>query len=255
MTTTSETSPPAESTSGRASGLKLLLGAVALILLLVFARRLGGAIPQFAEWVESLGVWGPIVFIGGYALATVLAIPGSLLTMAGGVIFGIAKGTGIVFLGASLGATLAFLVARYLARDAIEKRTAGNPRFQAIDRAVGKEGLKIVTLLRLSPVFPFTFLNFGLGLTGVKLRDYVIACLGMLPGTLLYVYYGRLAGDLVTAASGQAPERGWQHWVILGLGLLATVIVTTFVTRIAARALREHTDTKLEETAGETPHA
>ena len=107
---------------------------------------------------------------------------------------------------------------------------------------MGGEGLKIVTLLRLSPVFPFNLLNYGLGLTNVRLRDYVIACFGMLPGTLLYVYYGKLAGDVAAVAAGAGPERGVGYWVVLGIGLVATVVVTTLVTRTARRALREATD-------------
>ncbi len=144
-----------------------------------------------------------------------------------------------VFLGASLGATLAFLVSRYLARGLVERRLEGNARFAAIDRAVADQGLKIVTLLRLSPVFPFNLLNYGLGLTRVRFVDYVLACFGMLPGTLLYVYYGRLAGDVAALASGVAADRDAAYWVVLGLGLVATIAVTTIVTRIARRALGE----------------
>ena len=121
----------------------------------------------------------------------------------------------------------------------VERRLEGNARFVAIDRAVAEQGLKIVTLLRLSPVFPFNLLNYSLGLTRVRLVDYVLACFGMLPGTLLYVYYGRLAGDVAALASGVASDRDAAYWVVLGLGLVATIAVTTIVTRIARRALGE----------------
>lgn len=220
---------------------KALAGLVVLVALLLLAKRAGGYVPAFAEWVDGLGLWGALLFVLGYALATVAFVPGSLLTLASGAIFGIAKGTLLVFLGATLGATLAFLIARYVARAAIERRVAKNPRFQAIDQAVGKEGRKIVFLLRLSPVFPFVLLNYGLGLTRVRLLDYVIASIGMLPGSLLYVYYGKLAGDVATLASGSSAqsERGWQHYAVLGLGVLATLAVTTVVTRLASRALRQ----------------
>jgi uncharacterized membrane protein YdjX (TVP38/TMEM64 family) len=227
-----------------------VLGAVAaLALLVLLARRLGGYIPVFADWVDGLGPLGPVVFVAGYAIATVAFVPGSLLTLAGGAIFGLAKGTLTVFVGASLGAIAAFLVSRYVARGAIERRLAGS-RFAALDRAIEKEGRKIVFLLRLSPVFPFVFLNYALGLTRVRLLDYALACFGMLPGTLLYVYYGKVVGDVAALAAGAAAERGAAHYVVLALGLVATLVVTTVVTRIAQRALRE--SAALEQTAERT---
>ena len=199
--------------------------------------------PRFAEWVAGLGVWGPLVFMAGYAVATVAFVPGSLLTLSAGAVFGIGAGVVYVFIGASVGATLAFVAARTVARSAIERRIAGNEQFASIDRAVGREGLKIVTLLRLSPVFPFNLLNYSLGLTQVSLRDYVIACLGMLPGTLLYVYSGKIAGDVAALAGGAGPERGPAYWGLLAVGLIATVAVTAVVTRAARRALNQSIDT------------
>jgi len=103
---------------------------------------------------------------------------------------------------------------------------------------VAKEGRRIVVLLRLSPIFPFILLNYGLGLTKVRLWDYVVASLGMIPGTLLYVYYGKLAGDVAALAAGAGPEKDWKYYTVLVVGLVATVVVTTYVTRLASRALR-----------------
>jgi len=222
--------------------LRIATAVVALVALIFIGRELGAYVPRFATWVEGLGVWGPVAFMAGYALATVAFVPGSLLTLGAGAIFGLAKGVAYVFIAASIGATLAFLVSRYVARSAIEQRLAGNEKFSAIDDAVGEQGLKIVLLLRLSPVFPFNALNYGLGLTKVSLRDYVLAHIGMLPGSLLYVYYGKLAGDVAALAGGAETERGTEYWIVLGLGLVATVIVTTIVTRIARRALKESAD-------------
>jgi uncharacterized membrane protein YdjX (TVP38/TMEM64 family) len=216
-----------------------VLGLAALTALILGGRRLGQYIPQFAGWVEGLGAWGPVVFILGYAAATVAFIPGSLLTLAAGAIFGLARGTLYTLLGATLGAAAAFLVARYLARGAIERRIAGNARFAAIDRAVGSEGFKIVALLRLSPVFPFNLLNYALGLTRVRFVHYFLASIAMLPGTLLYVYYGKAAGSLAAVAGGAKAEKGTAYWVTLGIGLAATVVVTTFITRLAGKALRQ----------------
>ena len=243
------TATPATTSSPKSSGSrgKLAIYAVlglAVLALLIFGGRSAAAyVPRFAAWVEGLGVLGPVVFILGYAVATVAFIPGSVLTLAAGAIFGVVKGTIFTLIGATLGASLAFLVARYLARGAIERRIVGNPRFAAIDRAVGREGFKIVALLRLSPVFPFNLLNYSLGLTKVRFLHYFAASAAMLPGTLLYVYYGAAAGSLASAVGGKT-GKGPGDWVVLGLGLLATVVVTTYVTRLAGKALRQEIGTE-----------
>ncbi len=214
---------------------------VALAAVVLLGRQAGAYIPRFAQWVNGLGFWGPIVFILGYALAAVAFVPGSVLTLAAGAIFGLAQGIVYVFIAATLGSAAAFLVSRYVARQAIERRLSNNPRFAAIDRAVGAQGRKIVFLLRLSPVFPFNLLNYGLGLTQVAFADYVMASVGMLPGTVLYVYYGKLAGDVAALAGGAATEKGAGYYAVLVLGLVATIVVTTIVTRTARRALKEAT--------------
>lgn len=244
--------PPPGASPGRRSPLRLALYAagalVAVAALVLGGRALAGPLQHFAAWVQGLGIWGPVAFILGYALATVAFAPGSVLTLAAGALFGLVYGTAYTLVGATLGATLAFLVARYGARRAVERRIAGNQRFQAIDRAVGREGFKIVALLRLSPVFPFNLLNYALGLTRVRFLDYLAASVAMLPGTLLYVYYGKAAGSLAAAFSGgRAPAAGGAgggqsraaSWALLAVGLAATVAVTTYVTRLAGRALRQ----------------
>jgi len=216
--------------------------AAAVAVLVLLGRRLGAALPAFATWVDSLGAWGPVAFIAGYALAVVAFAPGSILTLAAGAIFGLARGTLYVFIAATLGASLAFLVARYVARPWVERRIAANPGFAAIDRAVAARGRRIVFLLRLSPAFPFNLLNYALGLTRVRFVDALVASLGMLPGTLLYVYYGKLAGEVAALAGGAPVARGPAYYAVLGLGLVATLLVTTIVARTARRALREATE-------------
>jgi len=229
---------PETPTAGRpAAARKVLLGLMAVAALILLARSAGDQLPAAVAWVDELGPLGPAVFIALYVLATVLFIPGSLLTLAGGALFGLVGGLVYVFIGAFTGSCLAFLIARYGARASIEERLGSSPRFEALDRAVGHEGLKITFLLRLSPVFPFNFLNYGLGLTRVSLRDYAIASLGMLPATFLYVYSGRVIGDVALLAGGASPERGAGHYAILTLGLAATVAATAVVTRTARRAL------------------
>ena len=220
---------------------RILIALVVVVLLISVGRQMGGRLPQFAGWVESLGILGPIIFIAGYAGATVAFVPGSVLSLAAGAIFGLARGVIYVMIGASIGACLAFLIVRYLARGAIEQRLSRHSSFGAIDQAIGREGRKIVFLLRLSPVFPFNLLNYALGLTAVRFGDYLIACLGMIPGTFLYIYYGKLAGDVAQLASGATVGRGPEYYVPLLLGLIATILVTTIVTRTARRALQDAT--------------
>jgi uncharacterized membrane protein YdjX (TVP38/TMEM64 family) len=165
-------------------------------------------------------------------------VPGSLLTLAAGALFGLWRGTLIVLIAASLGATAAFLIARHVARERVAARVGRDARFAAIDRAIGASGLRIVILLRLSPVVPFNLLNYALGISSVKLRDFLIACLAMLPGTLLYVYYGRVIGDVAALAAGVRADRDVSYYVFLGVGLIATILVTALLARIARRELR-----------------
>ena len=189
------------------------------------------------EWVSGLGMWGPVIFIIIYIAACVLFIPGTILTLGAGVIFGVVKGSVIVSISATLGATAAFLIGRHLARGWVARKIEGNEKFKLIDEAVAREGWKIVGLTRLSPVFPFVLLNYAYGLTKVSLRDYFFASwVGMMPGTVMYVYIGSLAGDLARlGAGGRARTAG--EWVLYVVGFIATVVVTVLITRIAKAAL------------------
>jgi uncharacterized membrane protein YdjX (TVP38/TMEM64 family) len=206
------------------------------------AGWVSGQVLAFAQWVKTLGPWGPLVFIAGYVVAVVGFVPASLLTIGAGTIFGVVAGTAWVFVAASLGACAAFALARTVARGAVERRILANPRFAAIDRAIAKDGRKIAVLLRLSPVIPFALLNYALGLTRIRFADYAIACIAMLPGTLLYVYIGSLVGDLAAVAAGSAASEGEGLQRAFKLaGLAVTAFVTVMITRIARRALADAT--------------
>ncbi len=216
----------------------LALVAVAIlagILLLPVRQYLVGAL----EWTQGLGAWGPIFVALFYIVASVFLLPGSVLTLGAGFLFGVPVGLLSVWTGATLGACAAFLVGRTLARDWVARKVSGNPKFAAVDEAVGREGFKIVLLLRLSPVLPFNFLNYALGLTRVSFWQYALASLiGMLPGGLMYVYFGSAARSLADVAAGKV-EGGWAGQVFFWVGLVATVVVAGFVTRLARRSLRE----------------
>lgn len=216
----------------------VILAVLAMVLL---GRQAAAVVPGFVEWVRGLGALGPLVFAVGYVVATVAFIPGSLLTLAAGAIFGIPAGVAIVFVGATIGEAIAFMLSRTVMRGVIERKLEGDTRLKSIDSAIAREGRKIVFLLRLSPAFPFNLMNYALGLTRVKFVDYMIGSIGILPGTFLYVYTGKIAGDVAVAASGAATPRGVGYYLVLGLGLLATIAVTVLVTRTARRALTEAT--------------
>jgi uncharacterized membrane protein YdjX (TVP38/TMEM64 family) len=191
------------------------------------------------NWIESLGYIGGIAFIAIYILATVAFLPASILTLGAGAVFGVVWGSLYVFVGSTLGAIAAFLIGRYLARDWISNKIAGNQKFAAIDQAVAHSGFKIVLLTRLSPLFPFNLLNYAFGITGVGLKDYAIASIGMLPATVMYVYIGSLAGDIARIGSdNQSPDPTFQ-WAIRIISLIATIAVTLYVTNIARKAIEE----------------
>jgi uncharacterized membrane protein YdjX (TVP38/TMEM64 family) len=193
---------------------------------------------SFLEWVQGIGPWGALLFAAAYVPAAILLVPGALLTLGAGFVFGVVRGTVIVSLGSTAGAAAAFLMARRLAHDWVARRMTGRPKLAAIGSAVETEGFKIVLLTRLSPVLPYNLLNYAFGLTAVPFRKYVLASwIGMLPGTVLYVYLGSLA----RAAVG-AKERTPAQWTLYGIGLAATVVVVILVTRTARKALNRRTE-------------
>ncbi|MCH2114142.1 MAG: TVP38/TMEM64 family protein [Pirellulales bacterium] len=198
-----------------------------------------GLIGQFLGYVQSLGVWGPVLLALAYVVATVLMVPGLILTLGAGFAFGLVQGMIAVSVGSVLGAIAAFLLGRTLGRDYVEHKASEFPAFAAIDRAVQRSGFKIVLLTRLSPAFPFNVLNYLFSITGVRTRDYFLASwIGMFPGTLMYIYFGTAIKTVADLVGGQF-EGGTAQKVLLLVGLIATVIVTVYVTRIARAAIRE----------------
>ena len=206
---------------------------VAIVALLVLGRvlGLGERLGELRNWIQGLGPWGPVVFVFLYAAAVVAAIPGSALTVAAGALFGSVLGVILVINAATLGASLAFLVSRYFAREAIAQRLAGNEKFQKLDRLTEEHGAIIVAITRLVPLFPFNLLNYGFGLTRVPFWTYVgWSWLCMLPGTILYV----VGADVFTKglAEGRVP------WPLVG-ALVVAVLILTVLVRQARRRLKE----------------
>jgi len=204
----------------------------------------------FNQWIADLGAVGFVVFIFAYAAFALLMLPGAILTIGAGFIFGLGWGFVAVSAGSTLGAALAFLVGRFVARDKIRALTADKPKFQQIDRAIGERGAKLIFLLRLSPIVPFNLSNFFYGLTAVKFWPYVLASwLGMMPGTLAYVYFGTLGKAAAESATGAGPSRGPLEWTLLAVGLAATLAVTIWVSKIARNAIKDTEEIKVRENA------
>jgi uncharacterized membrane protein YdjX (TVP38/TMEM64 family) len=229
--------------------LKIATIAIVATAAIVALRYAGiGAMTRAAlAWISSLGAIAPVIFIALYIVACVLFVPASIITIGAGAIFGVLWGSVYVSIGATAGATCAFLIGRYLARERVARWIARRRNFAAIDAAVAREGWKIVALTRLSPVFPFNALNYAYGLTRVRLRDYVIATwAGALPGTVMYVYIGSLARNLAAVGAGSKPPPAGR-WILDGLGFAATAAVAFYAAKIARNALRHQA---LEENDG-----
>lgn len=218
--------------------LRWLLAALALVALVVGARTLPVAdwIRASTDAVASLGWLGPIAFGGAYVVAVLLLVPGSLITLAAGALFGVVVGTALVSIASTTAAALAFLLARSALRDRVQALAVRRPRFAAIDAAVGRGGWKVVALLRLSPVVPFNLSNYLFGLTPVSFWPYVLASwVAMFPATLAYVYLGYTGRAGALAVAGAETGRSPLEWSLLGVGLLATLAVTLYLTRLARR--------------------
>ena len=223
----------------------IALGAIVLSLFAAgaaYREPVGRFLESVLSWAAGLGVWGPVIVVAFYVVACVLSLPGSALTIGAGFLFGVVTGTITVSIGSTLGACAAFWVGRTLARRAVERRLSANARFAAIDAAVGREGFRIVLLTRLSPVFPFNLLNYAFGLTRVPFWKYALASwVGMMPGTLMYVYFGaagREAAKGLSAAEAAGEGSGLAR-AFFWTGLAIAVLVAAVVTRVARKALKD----------------
>ncbi len=232
---------PAEPPTGRSARPRMLLlvvlglGSLGLFVFAPWKQWLVAGL----DYARGLGPVGALGFIGIYAVASVALLPGSLLTLAAGFSWGLGWGTLIAWLAANLASNLSFVVGRFLARDWVAQRTQHMARFSAIDRAIGASGLRLVLLLRLSPVVPFNLLNYALGITQVRFRDYALGgALGMIPGTILYVYLGCSVQNLGQLIAGGRPSGGAAQAALFWAGLIATLLSVVLVTRAAQRELK-----------------
>ncbi|HEV2960307.1 MAG TPA: TVP38/TMEM64 family protein [Candidatus Angelobacter sp.] len=194
---------------------------------------------SFIQWVQAFGSGGAVIYGLFYVAGVVLFFPGIILTAGAGLLYGVVLGTLIVSPASVLGSTLAFLIARYVARDWVSRKLEKYPNFKAIDRAIEKNGFKMILLLRLQPVVPFNLLNYALGLTRIRLRDYVVASfLGMFPATVLYVYFGSVLHSVSDLSQGHLGRGKWGA-ILFWAGLAAAVVLVVYIGRIARKALQE----------------
>lgn len=218
------------------------LALVVLLAVLVHFFPIAKWTSRFVEWVRTLGFWGALLYFLIYVAGTVLFVPGTALTLGSGLLFGVLWGTLLVSLASVSGATIAFLIARSFGREWTRKRIERYPKFKILDRAIGENGFKLVLLMRLQPVFvPFAILNYALGLTRVRLRDYVLASwIGMLPATTLYVYVGTSLKSISDLVQGKVPAAGHWHQLLFWGGLVLSAMLLAISTRIAKQALQSH---------------
>lgn len=224
-----------------------MLGPIAVVItlaVLVVIMWLGSEhVPRLDSWIEGFGAWGPIVYLAACIAAAVALMPGSLTKLAAGALFGFVEGMLWGFIGAALGSLAAFAVARFGRRTWLEAWLARKfPRTARFDRSVAEHGGRIVFLLRLSPLVPYSLINYALGLSRVRFRDYLVAAPGMIPSVLLYVYTGDVAREVADAAARGGDAKPWWEWLVLGVGLLATIWVSLILARKAKAALREELD-------------
>jgi uncharacterized membrane protein YdjX (TVP38/TMEM64 family) len=210
---------------------KLILFIVLLATVIILLRLTGWGdkLILLRDWISSLGVWGPFVFVLLYIAAVIAALPGAAITIAGGTLFGSVAGVILVSIASTIGASLAFLIARYLARDFVLRKLAANETFRQLDRLTLEHGAAVVAITRLVPLFPFDILNYGFGLTAISFRTYVFwSWLCMLPGTILYV----VGTDAVVSAisSGEIP------WLLVSVLLIAGIALA-FLVRLAKKKL------------------
>ncbi len=241
------TSPPGDETPSR----RWLQVGFVIAVLAVIATVIVGPTEQWLRAlltaIEDLGATGALVFVAAYVAATVLFVPGLILTIAAGFLFGLLWGTVLVSVASTTGAVAAFFIGRYLARDAVRQKVVSRPRFRALYRALKQDGFKVVLLTRMVPLLPFNLLNYAYGLTEVSWKKYALASwLGMLPATIAYVYAGATAGNIARVVATDSPPETMTY-VLWGLGLVATVGVVWLVTRRARAELDRIVETPSDQ--------
>jgi uncharacterized membrane protein YdjX (TVP38/TMEM64 family) len=216
--------------SQRVLRITLFLAIAAAVLLAARALPIAEWLEWFKAWVQGIGAAGYVLYVIAYAICCVLLIPALALTLGAGAIFGFVAGSIVVAIGATLGATAAFLLARSVMRHRVEAMTASSAKFRELDRAIASEGTKIMWLVRLSGFPPFTWVNFALGLTGVPLRSYLLTTsIGILPGVFAFTWAGAAGAEALTGSANRT---------LLIATAVGAVLVSAYIARVATTAIR-----------------
>lgn len=214
------------------------LGLLAAIALIIFRFPLSTWLPSFVEWIRDTGPLGQVAFAAAYTVATVFLLPSSVFCVSAGFIYGPVTGVLVMIPTCLVAGTVIFIASRFLFRAWVIQKISNDARLKNLDAAIHDDGKRLVFLLRLSPISPFAVVNYALGATRVKYRDFLLGTLmGMLPGISLYVYTGSLLNDVTQILSGERPHLGMTQQVFYVLGFVATLAVTVVVTRLARKAL------------------
>lgn len=234
----------------------LLMGSVATLLIMMSRFNLAELIQGACGWIKNFGGLTPLIFITLFNIGTLLFVPGSVLTIKSGVLFGTVWGSVYVLIAAFLGAMLTFGLGRYCCRDWVYRKIQAHPRFKLMDAAIAHDGWKIVLLTRLSPVFPFNLTNYAFGLTQISLKDYLLGSLGILPGTVMYTYMGAVVGELGMSEIPQplsSPEMQILHWAIRLVGIAATIGMTVYLAQLSRHALVQYAEQVTAADASRNP--
>ncbi len=215
----------------------LLVAAILAVLVYFDAHE---QVVRLLQWLDTQGLWAPVLFTLVMAAVVVLILPGVLFTTGAGFVFGVVEGAACVVLGTTIGATLAFLIARHLFGERATRYILSRPRLRLVSEELTPQGWKIVLLTRLVPFFPFKLSNYFFGLTRFSLRDFVLGTfVGVIPLSVHNVYLGSIAADIATLGA-RRPERSLLEWALYGGGFVATVAVLVYINRLARRALARH---------------
>ncbi|MBE9175194.1 TVP38/TMEM64 family protein [Synechocystis salina LEGE 06155] len=209
------------------------------IIFAVHHFNLGIALNLLLAKVKGLGWWAPLIYIAVYNLATILLLPGSLLTMKGGCLFGWWWGSTYTTIAAMIGAVIAFLIGRHFSRNWVRIKMTKYPKFKLLNNAIKKDGWKVVVLTRLSPIFPFNLLNYAFGLTDVSLKDYALGSFAMIPATIMYSYIGSLAKDLTTIGDNLSIQTQIMQWSLRLCGLGATLLLMIYIKQWSDKVFRQ----------------
>lgn len=220
-------------------GILIGIGFMAVLLATLVLFDTDEQVLQLLQWLETQGLVALLWFVLIMALVVVLLLPGVLFTTGAGFVFGVVEGTVAVVLGTTLGAALAFLLARYFVGESVRRYVMSKPWLSVINRGLGSKGFRVVLLTRLVPFFPGKLSNYVFGLSEVSLRDYVLASLlGFIPFSLHNVYLGSIAADIATLGNRNT-ERTPLEWTFYGVGFVVSIAIVLYLNRLASRLLAQ----------------